>query len=52
MLEFGMLEHSEKVKAAELAIEAGITYVKNSSGWGKGGKATVDDIKLLKRNSG
>ena len=52
MLEFGMLEHSEKVKAAELAIEAGITYVKNSSGWGKGGKATVDDIKLLKEIAG
>lgn len=49
MLEFGMLTEEEKVKAAELAIEAGITYLKNSSGWGRGGKATVEDIKLLKR---
>ncbi|MDN6140388.1 MAG: deoxyribose-phosphate aldolase [Tetragenococcus koreensis] len=52
MLEFGMLDHEEKIKAAELAIEAGITYVKNSSGWGKGGKATVEDIKLLKQVAG
>lgn len=52
MLEFGMLTEDEKVKAAELAIEAGVTYVKNSSGWGKGGKATVEDIKLLKEIAG
>lgn len=48
MLEFGMLTQEEKSIAAKLAIEAGVTYVKNSSGWGKGGKATVEDIKLLK----
>lgn len=52
MLEFGMLNHDEKIKAAELAIDAGITYVKNSSGWGKGGHATVEDIKLLKEVAG
>lgn len=52
MLEFGMLTHDEKVKAAQLAIEAGVTYVKNSSGWGKGGKATIEDIKLLKEIAG
>lgn len=52
MLEFGMLTEDEKKKAAELAIEAGVTYVKNSSGWGKGGKATVEDIKLLKEIAG
>lgn len=52
MLEFGMLTQEEKVKAAELAIEAGVTYVKNSSGWGKGGHATVEDIKLLKEIAG
>src|SRR5699024_111649 len=39
MLEFGMLTEEEKKKAAELAVNAGITYLKNSSGWGKGGKA-------------
>ena len=52
MLEFGMLNHDEKIKAAELAIEAGITYVKNSSGWGRGGKATEVDIRLLKKVAG
>lgn len=49
MLEFGMLTEQEKVKAAELALNAGVTYLKNSSGWGKGGHATVEDIKLLKQ---
>lgn len=48
MLEFGMLTQEEKVKATELAINAGVTYLKNSSGWGKGGHATVEDIELLK----
>lgn len=52
MLEFGMLTEDEKRIAAELAIEAGVTYVKNSSGWGKGGKATVEDITLLKEIAG
>lgn len=49
MLEFGMLTRDEKVKAAELSRDAGATYLKNSSGWGKGGHATIDDIQLLKR---
>ncbi|MCL4352759.1 MAG: deoxyribose-phosphate aldolase [Firmicutes bacterium] len=49
MLEFGMLTAKEKTQAAELAIEAGVTYLKNSSGWGQGGQATVDDIRLLSR---
>src|SRR5699024_5674565 len=48
MLEFGMLTQEEKEKAAELAVSAGVTYLKNSSGWGKGGHATVEDIELLK----
>lgn len=52
MLEFGMLTEDEKVKAAELAMEAGVTYLKNSSGWGKGGHATVEDVQLLKRIAG
>lgn len=52
MLEFGMLTQEEKEIAAKLALEAGVTYVKNSSGWGKGGHATVEDIKLLKEIAG
>lgn len=52
MLEFGMLTQDEKKRAAQLAIEAGVTYVKNSSGWGKGGHAEIEDIKLLKEIAG
>lgn len=52
MLEFGMLTQEEKQKAAELAIEAGVTYLKNSSGWGKGGHAQEEDIQLLKQIAG
>ena len=48
MLEFGMLSHEEKIAAAEAALRAGVTYLKNSSGWGKGGHATVEDVLLLK----
>lgn len=51
MLEFGFLNHDQKVKAAQLACEAGIDWVKQSSGWGKGGcAATVEDVTILKEN--
>ncbi|MBP1992135.1 deoxyribose-phosphate aldolase [Paenibacillus eucommiae] len=52
MLEFGMLLQEEKEIAATLALEAGVTYLKNSSGWGQGGHATAEDIRLLKRVAG
>ncbi|MBS4206658.1 deoxyribose-phosphate aldolase [Bacillus sp. FJAT-50079] len=52
MLEFGMLTQDEKVRAAEIALNAGVTYLKNSSGWGKGGHATVEDVQLLKKIAG
>lgn len=48
MLELGALPRqywSEAVRAAEAA---GVAYVKNSSGWGEGGKATVEIVKFLK----
>lgn len=51
MLEFGFLNEEQKVKAAQLACEAGIDWVKQSSGWGVGGcAATVADVKILKDN--
>ncbi|RHW41643.1 deoxyribose-phosphate aldolase [Neobacillus notoginsengisoli] len=51
MLEFGFLNHEQKVRAAKLAHEAGIDWVKQSSGWGVGGcAATVEDVKILKEN--
>ena len=52
MLEFGMLTQDEKVLAAEIALNSGVTYLKNSSGWGKGGHATEEDIQLLKKIAG
>ncbi|HEY9596033.1 MAG TPA: deoxyribose-phosphate aldolase, partial [Spirochaetia bacterium] len=50
MLEFGYLPTEElKRKAARLASSAGVDWVKNSSGWGKGGTpATVDDVRILR----
>lgn len=48
MLEYSILDHDQKVDAAKLSEEAGVAGVKNSSGWGKGGPATVEDIRLLR----
>lgn len=48
MLELSILDHDQKVKAAKLSEEAGVAGVKNSSGWGRGGPATVEDIRLLR----
>lgn len=48
MLELSVLDREQKVKAAKLSEEAGVAGVKNSSGWGRGGPATVEDIKLLR----
>ncbi len=52
MLEYGYLPNAElKKRAARLASEAGVDWVKNSSGWGKGGTpATVEDVLILKAN--
>nr|WP_314266994.1 deoxyribose-phosphate aldolase [uncultured Moellerella sp.] len=52
MLEFGFItQETMKVKATRYAYESGIDWVKQSSGWGKGGcEATVADVQLLKAN--
>lgn len=51
MLEFGFLNEKQKIRATQLAFEAGIDWVKQSSGWGVGGcAATVEDVKTLKDN--
>jgi deoxyribose-phosphate aldolase len=52
MLEFGYLPSVElKARATRLASDAGVDWVKNSSGWGKGGApATVEDVRILKAN--
>lgn len=51
MLEFGFLNQEQKITATRLACEAGIDWVKQSSGWGIGGcAATAEDVRLLKEN--
>jgi deoxyribose-phosphate aldolase len=50
MLEYSILNRDEKAMAAKLSEEAGVAGVKNSSGWGRGGPATVDDIRLLRES--
>ncbi|HEY8347405.1 MAG TPA: deoxyribose-phosphate aldolase [Symbiobacteriaceae bacterium] len=51
ILETGLLTDAEKVKACELAKEAGLDYVKTSTGFGYGG-ATVEDVALMRRTVG
>lgn len=52
MLEFGFLPTVElRRRAARIASDVGIDWVKQSSGWGKGGLAAdVDDVALLKES--
>ncbi|WP_176086782.1 deoxyribose-phosphate aldolase [Martelella sp. HB161492] len=52
MLEFGYItDNAMKARVAQLACEAGIDWVKQSSGWGKGGcAATEEDVKILAAN--
>ena len=51
MLEAALLTPDEVARAVELCAEAGITYVKNSSGFG-GGEATPELVATLARLSG
>jgi deoxyribose-phosphate aldolase len=48
ILETGLLNETEKIKACELSVAAGANFVKTSTGFGPGG-ATVDDIALMRR---
>lgn len=48
ILETGLLNEAEKIKACELAVAAGANFVKTSTGFGPGG-ATVEDILLMRR---
>ena len=45
ILETTVLTHEEKRLAAEICLDAGVAYLKTSTGWFGG--ATVEDIKLL-----
>jgi deoxyribose-phosphate aldolase len=48
ILETGQLTEDEKIIACTLSKLAGATFVKTSTGFGKGG-ATVEDISLMRR---
>ena len=51
IIETCLLTDEEKVKACELAKEAGADYVKTSTGFSTGG-ATPEDIKLMRETVG
>jgi len=51
IIETGWLTNEEKVTACKLAEEAGADFVKTSTGF-LGGKATVEDIKLMRQTVG
>ena len=47
MLELGGLTDAEAEREIEYAVDAGFDYLKNSSGFGVGGEATVDRIRFI-----
>lgn len=49
IIETCYLTEEEKVKACELAKEAGADFVKTSTGFGTGGGATVEDVRLMRK---
>lgn len=51
IIETCLLTDEEKIKACELAIEAGADFVKTSTGFSKGG-ATAADISLMRKTVG
>ncbi|MEL6468692.1 MAG: deoxyribose-phosphate aldolase [Cyanobacteria bacterium J06623_4] len=50
ILETAILTSAEKRLAAEICLDAGVTFLKTSTGW-QGG-ATVEDVKLLRQIAG
>ncbi len=51
IIETCLLADDEKVRACELAVEAGADFVKTSTGFSTGG-ATADDIALMRKTVG
>ena len=47
IIEASLLDDDEKIKACELARDAGADFVKTSTGWAGG--ATVEDVALMRR---
>lgn len=51
IIEIAYLDYKEKTYALEMAINAGASFIKTSTGFGPG-VATLDDVKLLKECAG
>ena len=51
IIEACLLTDEQKVKACELSVEAGATFVKTSTGFSTGG-ATVPDVALMRKTVG
>jgi len=51
IIETCLLTEEEKIRACELAVNAGAHFVKTSTGFSTGG-ATVDDVELMKKTVG
>lgn len=51
ILETCLLNEEEKKKACELAVKAGVDFVKTSTGFSTGG-ATIEDVKLMRSTVG
>ena len=51
ILETSFLNTEEKVKASQICLNAGAHFIKTSTGFG-GGRATVEDIQLIKKTIG
>lgn len=51
ILETSLLTDQEKIIACQLAVDAGIAFVKTSTGFSTGG-ATIEDIKLMRQAVG
>lgn len=51
IIETALLAEEEKVRACDLAKEAGADFVKTSTGFSKGG-ATIEDVALMRRTVG
>ena len=47
IIETALLEKDEKIKACELSMDAGASFVKTSTGFSTGG-ATLEDVELMK----
>jgi deoxyribose-phosphate aldolase len=47
ILETALLTDEEKITACQLAVKAGMDFVKTSTGFGPGG-ATVEDVRLMR----